>query len=82
MTTTTETRVACTAYDIGSTSTCYRQDAREITLGCLHEHVGPHLLCPDHVDDMNRGLLRCGACQDAGCECRLQLVAVRRYVTG
>jgi hypothetical protein len=61
----------CDGYDARSGRQCLRTDTVEVVAACLHEHMGPRDLCPDHVEDLNAGWMRCGDCLNAGCDCRL-----------
>ncbi len=66
----------CQGYDLRSGHPCGRLAVDEpAILGCVHEHVGPRWLCPLHLADVRIGNHRCGDCAEAGCPCRLQMLA-------
>jgi hypothetical protein len=42
-----------------------------VIAGCVHEHVGPRLLCEYHADELRSGGQLCGDCLDLGHRCVL-----------
>lgn len=64
---------ACAGYDLRSGRPCDQAAAREVTAGCVHEHLGPRDLCDWHLDDLTAGRMKCGNCAMAGhADCTLR----------
>lgn len=66
--------MVCVGYSLASGQPCARPAARRVVLGCRHEHVAARELCDWHLDDVARGMHRCGDCHAAGCGCVLVAV--------
>ena len=58
------TLLTCEAYEVGNDRKCPNFDKlKQVTLGCVHEHLGQRWLCPAHLGDVELGWHRCGNCE-------------------